>query len=310
MNKDMWSTFMKNIDWEKMDTKLMIRQDPVTRANRKKFFLSIDDSGGGALDAKELKNGVQKLLVDTNGESLVPMGDELMPAVTCAFNASRNLETDSKKDGVKKKVAKGKKAKVGIVEFRPFLIAFKNYLQLLELFEFMDGQGEDNQKLSLRECKRGILLLNGWGITEEELEEKFKGVDAWTSHLSFKKFAEWAIEESGALDNLECDDDESDAVVHARSLHTLQKEHGIELRSSGHGVVARDSEENHEMVEQLFAKWDSDKSGCISEEELGAILKELGSGMTDEQLKTLFAQADHNKDGKLDYNEFLKWLLS
>lgn len=303
---DPLNTWMRNINWGQIDTKLMIRQDPATRAARKRFFSEMDNSGGGSLDARELKEGVLKLLVDDHGQCLVPMGDELMPAVTCAFNASRHMEKSRK--GYK--VSKGKKAKVGLTEFRPFLVAFKHYLQLLELFEFLDGQGEDNQRLSLRECKRGTLLFTEWGITEEELEAKFKGVDAWVSHLTFKDFATWCIEESGYLANLELDESDHEDVFRAKTTHEMQKEHGIELKRDGHGVRARDNEENNDTCSQLFHLWDTDGTGSISEEELTVVLRSLNPAFTVEQMSQLFAKADHNQDGSLDYDELLKWLLS
>lgn len=309
-NEDMFHSFMKNIDWEKMDAKLMIRQDPVTRANRKRFYQSIDSSKGGSLDAVELKAGILKLLVEPGGESLVPMGDELLPAVRCAFNASRNLEKHSKTGKTSYKVATGKKAKVGAKEFHAFLIAFKYYLQLLELFEFIDGQGEDNQKLSLRECHKAVFLLRDWGITEEELDEKFQGVDAWVSHMSFKDFAQWCIAESGSLGDLELDHSDADEVVEGKAIYDMQKEHGIEMRKAEHGVVARDSEENHETVQELFARWDSDKSGSLSRDELAEVLEACDPTLTAEQVNKLFVAADANKDGKLDINEFVKWILA
>ena len=53
------------------------------------------------------------LLVDDDGKCLVPMGDELLPAVRLAFEAARNLEKSTRK----KKVRKGKHAKIGPTEF-------------------------------------------------------------------------------------------------------------------------------------------------------------------------------------------------
>lgn len=306
MNKDIFNSFMKNLDWDKIDMKLMLRQDPQTRAARKKFYNSCDDSGGGALDVAELKAGLLRLLRHDDGTSMVPMGDELLPAVRCAFNAARNLEHSSKTY----KVQKGKKAKVGQREFHAFLFAFKNYLQLLEMFEFLDGQADDNQKLSLRECKRGVFLLAGWGITEEELEEKFKGVEAWESYMTFKDFAQWCIDESGSLAKLDLDDSDKEDVMIGKARHGMQKEHGIEMKRAGHGLVARDSDENHETVMELFAKWDSDGSGEISEEEMKMVLMSLDKTLSEDQVTALFLSADHNKDGKLSVNEFLQWLLS
>lgn len=306
MNKDIFNTFMKNIDWDKIDVKLMLSHDPKTRAARKTFFNSIDDSHGGALDVAELKTGICRLLVDAQGKSLVPMGDELLPAVRCAFNASRNLEKCTKK----KKVKTGKKAKVGHTEFHAFLTAFKYYLQLIELFELMDGQADDNQLLSLRECKRATLLLEGWGITEEELDDKFKGVDAWTSHMPFKVFAEWCIEESGVLADLHLDVSDNEEVQEAAKRHSIQMEHGIEMRGDGHGMVARQNDENIDTITALFHKWDSDGSGAITLQELQTVLTELDPTMTADAVDKLFGAADKNNDGKLDCDELLKWILA
>jgi len=312
MNKDIFSCWMKNIDFKVIDDKLMLRQDPHTRAARKAFFWTIDGNGKGALDADELKAGMLQLLVDDSGEPLVPMGDELMPAVRCAFEISRNLEIATKR----KKVAKGKKAKVGETEFRAFLLAFKSYLQLLELFEYLDGQADDNQLLSLRECKRGVFMLADWGITEDELNEKFSAVDPWTSYLSFKDFATWCIAESGTLAGLDVEDSDDDEIVRAKSVFDLQKEHGIEWQGvashgqvSVHGAKVRQSDENRERVMELFAQWDSDKSGGISEDELGQVLIALDPNMTPEQVKALFVGADTNNNGSLSHDEFLGWLL-
>lgn len=297
---------MKNIDWDRMDARLMIRQDPQTRDARKRFFKEVDTSRGGGLDAEELKVGIEKLMTEDDGSCLVPMGDELMPAVKCAFNASKHLE----KAGKGRKVKKGKAAKVSMKEFHAFLIAFKYYLQLLELFEWIDGQAEDNQKLSLRECRRAIFLLNGWGITEEELEEKFKGVDAWTSHMKFKDFAEWCIDESGCLNRLQLDDSDNEDVVHGKTMHKLHSQHSVELKSEGYGVVPTNNVSNQELVLNLFRQWDVDGSGSITEAEMAAVLTALDPDLTAEQVSMLFSKADHDKDGNLDMNEFLSFILA
>lgn len=67
-------------------------------------------------------------------------------------------------------------------------------------------------------------------------------------------------------------------------------------------------ERNEESIQKLFKEWDSDGSGTIEREELSAVMKKL-CGLSDEDIDTLIDEADQNKDGVIDYNEFLDWLL-
>merc|ERR1711871_831083 len=127
--------------------------------------------------------------------------------------------------------------------------------------------------------------------------EKFKGVDPWVSHLKFKDFAKWCIQESGCLDKLDLDNSDNEDVARAKSLNRLQSEHGIEMKSDGgHGVVVRHTDENQERVRMLFAEWDADMSGTISKEELKKVFLALDSKMTDKAIDQLFTAADGNKD--------------
>jgi len=59
-----------------------------------------------------------------------------------------------------------------------------------------------------------------------------------------------------------------------------------------------------------FAKWDTDQSGNIDEEELEAVLTALGMSVSPELLLKTFRIADANHDGKVDYKEFAQWLFN
>lgn len=58
-------------------------------------------------------------------------------------------------------------------------------------------------------------------------------------------------------------------------------------------------------MKDLFALADENHDGQISREELTSIFEQLGS---DIDLDALLAECDVNKDGKLDYNEFIDFI--
>lgn len=61
-------------------------------------------------------------------------------------------------------------------------------------------------------------------------------------------------------------------------------------------------------LKDIFTAWDTDSSGCICSDELGRVLKELDPNFNDEHIQVMFAAADVNKDGCVDYDEFCDWL--
>ena len=59
-----------------------------------------------------------------------------------------------------------------------------------------------------------------------------------------------------------------------------------------------------------FNKFDKDGSGSIDREELADLSKELGSELTEEQLKNALKDLDLNGDGVIDIDEFARWYFS
>lgn len=59
-------------------------------------------------------------------------------------------------------------------------------------------------------------------------------------------------------------------------------------------------------IVSVFQAWDIDGSGTISLPELKTVLAEIGVNETD--VPKLFSLADCNKDGQIDYEEFVSWL--
>lgn len=59
------------------------------------------------------------------------------------------------------------------------------------------------------------------------------------------------------------------------------------------------------VFKQAFDSFDSDSSGEISPAELGQICKMLGTPVEPEQLQTIMDEVDENRDGVVDFQEFL-----
>lgn len=62
-------------------------------------------------------------------------------------------------------------------------------------------------------------------------------------------------------------------------------------------------------VRKAFEKWDHDGDGTISNTELHQVLSALDPRFTAEVSRRLFEAADANKDGAIDYQEFIAWLF-
>ncbi|KAB5511660.1 hypothetical protein GE09DRAFT_1047467 [Coniochaeta sp. 2T2.1] len=59
---------------------------------------------------------------------------------------------------------------------------------------------------------------------------------------------------------------------------------------------------------QVFDLFDKDHTGDITAEELGEVMRGLGLNPSDSELHDLIAEADVNKDGSIDFNEFLNMM--
>ena len=62
-------------------------------------------------------------------------------------------------------------------------------------------------------------------------------------------------------------------------------------------------------LQSVFRQWDLDGDGVISERDLREVLLELNPQFSQSQTKRMFAAADGNRDGLIDYNKFIAWLF-
>eukprot|EP00760_Papus_ankaliazontas_P015647 PhM_4_TR16639/c0_g1_i1/m.60049 len=62
-----------------------------------------------------------------------------------------------------------------------------------------------------------------------------------------------------------------------------------------------------EAVRDAFTRFDADKSGFISLQELQLLTKELGAALSDDDVKKAMSELDGNGDGNLSFDEFRAW---
>ena len=63
-------------------------------------------------------------------------------------------------------------------------------------------------------------------------------------------------------------------------------------------------------LREAFRMFDKDKSGYIDAKEIRAVTTTLGEKLTDKELEEFMKEADLDGDGRLNYNEFVKIMLS
>ena len=75
-------------------------------------------------------------------------------------------------------------------------------------------------------------------------------------------------------------------------------------------LAKRSKERNHKEarmeLKYAFEMFDLDGSGKISKAELGQVLKYFEANLSDQELEEMIEKADADKDGQIDYQEFLK----
>ena len=78
------------------------------------------------------------------------------------------------------------------------------------------------------------------------------------------------------------------------------------------GLMARkmrDSDSEEELIE-AFKVFDRDGNGYITSHELRHIMTNLGEGLSPEEVEEMIREADLDNDGQIDYDEFVKMMMS
>ena len=78
----------------------------------------------------------------------------------------------------------------------------------------------------------------------------------------------------------------------------------LQIQSSGLCVDLCSLTENVDEMAEAFAVFDVDKDGYITKSELRQVMNRLGENLTDAQLDAMIKEADKDKDGKINEEEF------
>ncbi|EXJ84667.1 calmodulin [Capronia epimyces CBS 606.96] len=71
---------------------------------------------------------------------------------------------------------------------------------------------------------------------------------------------------------------------------------------------AKLSDEEIQAYRDVFALFDKDNSGTITDEELGEIMRSLGQNPSDSELQDMINEVDIDHSGSIDFEEFLKMM--
>ncbi len=77
-------------------------------------------------------------------------------------------------------------------------------------------------------------------------------------------------------------------------------------------LMVKQMEQNQpaEELVEVFKIFDKDSNGQIDWYDLGVAFREIGEKVSDEDLKAMIDEHDHDKDRALNFNEFVRMLLA
>jgi len=145
----------------------------------------------------------------------------------------------------------------------------------------------DHEIRGLQELFKGFDKDNNGTITYHELSEGLKSLSLSGTGKN-AKVAKMKPEEIKAL--LEAIDQDQDGTISYDEFITA--------------TIHLNKLENNEHLFNAFQLFDKDGNGHISQDELAQALKDSGFALSDDEVKAMIKDADKNKDGNINYEEF------
>ena len=88
-----------------------------------------------------------------------------------------------------------------------------------------------------------------------------------------------------------------------------KREEEASTTTGGEGRAERASQQADEL-KRAFEIFDKDGNGTISAAELRHVMTNLGEKLTDEEVDEMIREADVDGDGQINYEEFVKMMMS
>ncbi|KAF9649947.1 putative calmodulin [Thelephora ganbajun] len=128
-------------------------------------------------------------------------------------------------------------------------------------------------------------------------------------------------------------DKDGDGTINTEELGTVMRSLGLdpteaeirkminEIDSDGDGTIdfrefltmmamKMNDADSGEEIKEAFKVFDRDGSGYISAAELKQVLASLGERLTDDEIDMMIGEVDVDRDGQIDYEEFVNMMMS
>eukprot|EP00940_MAST-03C_sp_MAST-3C-sp2_P000324 g324.t1 len=192
-----------------------------------------------------------------------------------------------------------------------------------EVFSLFDKDGDG--KITTKELRIAMRSL-GQHPTVVEFVDMINEVDTDPDQLTEEQIAEF--KEAFSLF-----DKDGDGTITTKELGTVMRSLGQnpteaelqdminEVDADGNGTIdfpefltmmarkMKDTDSEEEILE-AFKVFDKDGNGFISAAELRHIMTNLGEKLTDEEVDEMIREADIDGDGQINYEEFVKMMMS
>ncbi|MHA7927728.1 MAG: EF-hand domain-containing protein, partial [Marinobacter sp.] len=250
------------IDWDKINELLPTERTEAHRARRKELFQQFDPNGNGYLSLAEVDRAcldVLRLYDIFNAKRVIIR----------AFQAAKSANDERNKETGDELGAHF----VEWAEFRLLLVYLKRYLEIWQIFDYLD-QSEDH-RVDLEEFKAALPELSSLGVRVEDPEQEFAAIDTnGGGSILFDEFADWAlrlrINQNGK------DEKDFSRVIGSNGSfdesyprYQPQKEQvvddtGIKLETLYSKLPIERTEEDKEKRKKLFVQFDPNGNGYLS----------------------------------------------
>jgi len=146
----------------------------------------------------------------------------------------------------------------------------------LLIITFSEYDTDNDGWISAEELKEGMKNILGWDIDHHEAEQVLKAIDTdQNGQIDYNEFVKMYVNDALL-----------DLIKNQKIANRLTSEQVVEFK-------------------EAFDMYDHDRDGFISTEELKSVMSSMKLYPTEVQLKGMIWAVDTNKDGQIDFEEFL-----